>query len=83
MKQRCCRYICESNQSDSKSRNAVFCRDACCYCLLQEGKWNVLWLSGRFQTLVQMREDMPRGRVLSHSLKSSIFHAHDGEWRVM
>jgi hypothetical protein len=51
--------------------------------LLQEGKWNVLWLSGRFQTLVRMREDMPRGRVLSHSLKSSIFHAHDGEWRVM
>lgn len=50
--------------------------------VLQEGKWNVLWLSGRFQTLVRMREDMPRGRVLSHSLKSSIFHAHEGEWRI-
>ncbi|KAL0032262.1 hypothetical protein WJX79_001371 [Trebouxia sp. C0005] len=50
--------------------------------VLQEGKWNVLWLSGRFQTLVRMREDMPRGRILSHSLKSSIFHAHEGEWRI-
>lgn len=30
MKQRCCRYICESNQSDSKSRNAVFYSDAFC-----------------------------------------------------
>ena len=49
---------------------------------LQEGRWNVLWLSGRFQTLVRMREDLPHGRILSRSLKSTVFQSHDGEWEV-
>lgn len=50
--------------------------------ILQEGQWNVLWLSGRFQTLVRMREDLPRGQILSRSLKSTIFHSHEGEWQI-
>lgn len=50
---------------------------------LQEGRWNVLWMSGRFKTLVRMQEeDVPDGRLLSSSLKSTIFHAHEGEWQV-
>lgn len=50
---------------------------------LQEGHWNVLWMSGRFKTLVRMQEDdVPDGRLLSSSLKSTIFHAHEGEWQV-
>lgn len=51
--------------------------------VLQEGRWNVLWLSGRFQTLVRMREDLPHGRILSRSLKSTVFQSHDGEWEIM
>ncbi|KAL3157099.1 hypothetical protein ABBQ38_001345 [Trebouxia sp. C0009 RCD-2024] len=51
--------------------------------VLQEGRWNVLWLSGRFQTLVRMREDLTHGRVTSRSLKSTIFHSHEGEWEVL
>lgn len=42
----------------------------------------MLWLSGRFQTLVRMREDLPHGRILSRSLKSTVFQSHDGEWEV-
>lgn len=52
------------------------------HCFLQEGRWNVLWLSGRFQTLVRMREDFPKGRVTSRSLKSTVFASHDGEWEA-
>ena len=29
-----------------------------------------------------MREDLSHGRVTSRSLKSTIFHAHEGEWEV-
>ena len=29
-----------------------------------------------------MREDLPHGRVVSRSLKSTVFHSHDGEWEV-
>ena len=29
-----------------------------------------------------MREDFPRGRVTSRSLKSTVFASHDGEWEV-
>ena len=40
-------------------------------------------MSGRFKTLVRMQEeDVPDGRLLSSSLKSTIFHAHEGEWQV-
>ena len=49
----------------------------------QEGRWSVLWLSGRFQTLVRMREDLPHGRILSDSLKSTVFHSHAGRWQVL
>ena len=66
-------------------------RHVVCFCImaeqqwhffLQEGRWNVLWLSGRFQTLVRMREDFPKGRVTSRSLKSTVFASHDGEWEA-
>lgn len=29
-----------------------------------------------------MREDFPHGRVTSRSMKSTVFHSHDGEWKV-
>ena len=50
--------------------------------LLQEGRWNILWLSGRFKTIMRMREDFPRNSIISKSLKSTVFHEHDGQWQV-
>ena len=49
---------------------------------LQEGRWNILWMSGRFRTMVRMQEDMPHGHLTSSSLKSTIFNEHEGEWQV-
>lgn len=49
---------------------------------LQEGRWNILWMSGRFKTVVRMQEDMPHGHLTSSSLKSTIFNEHEGEWQV-
>lgn len=50
--------------------------------VLQEGQWSILWLSGRFKTIMRMREDFPRNSIISKSLKSTVFHQHDGQWQV-